>query len=79
MDKAKRIGPKNYIVTNYWSKYYANLHCTLCGNNGWIDTRGVKTSAGVPAGRMNYCICPNGQAMRKQNAKLKKEVENGKV
>jgi len=69
---SKTISAKNYVVTNYWLKYYCTQHCTLCGNNGIIDTRGVKTPAGVEVGRINYCICPNGQAMRKQNEKLQK-------
>lgn len=55
---------KNAVVTDYWLTYYASDHCTLCGNTGVIDTRGVCTPAGVPVGRCNWCICPNGQAMR---------------
>ncbi len=41
--------------------------CTLCGQRGIIDTRGVKTPAGVEVGRLNWCLCPNGQAMREQS------------
>lgn len=55
----------HYMVTKYWLEYYATAHCTLCGNSGVVDTRGVKTPAGVPVGRLNYCICPNGQVLRK--------------
>jgi hypothetical protein len=51
-------------VTSYWFMYYATDHCTLCGNTGIIDTRSTRTPAGVLAGRLNLCICPNGQAMR---------------
>lgn len=65
-DRAKGLlpAPRNEAVTRYWLECYADGVCTLCGNHGVIDTRGVTTPAGVPAGRVNYCICPNGQAMR---------------
>lgn len=58
---------KHYLVTNYWMEFYVsdNHHCSLCGNHGWIDTRGIRTPAGVKCGKINYCICPNGQIMRK--------------
>jgi len=55
---------KSDYVTDYWEQFYATEHCTLCGNHGVIDTRGVKTPAGYEAGRLNWCICPNGQALR---------------
>lgn len=58
------IRPKHYVVTDYWLTYYATDHCTLCGNTGVLDTRGVRTASGVSVGRRNWCICPNGQAMR---------------
>ena len=56
-------------VTDYWLKYYIpNGHCCLCGNFGVIDTRGkVFTAAGVECGAEVWCICPNGQVMRKQS------------
>lgn len=60
----KPIRPKHYIVTEYWNEYYNNGHCTLCGNRGIINTTGTTTPAGHVVGRVNYCICPNGQAMR---------------
>lgn len=56
--------PKNKTVTNYWYEFYIDEHCTLCGNSGIIDSTGVKTNAGKIVGRKNFCICPNGQAMR---------------
>jgi hypothetical protein len=60
-----RMRAKHYVVTNYWLAFYVNhQHCSLCGNSGVIDTRGVETAAGVPVGRLNFCICPNGQARR---------------
>ena len=54
-------------ITDYWYKFFVSdeHHCSLCGNCGIIDTRGVCTLAGAPAGRLNWCICPNGQTLRK--------------
>jgi hypothetical protein len=52
------------LITDYWWKFYHAEHCTLCGNSGIIDTRGVRTRAGVEVGRINFCICPNGQLRR---------------
>jgi hypothetical protein len=66
----QRSRPKHYVVTNYWLDYYCADHCTLCGNHGWIDTTGMRTPAGVHVGRVNYCICPNGQALRAGGAEL---------
>lgn len=63
------IRPKHCIVTEYWLTYYAGDHCTLCGNLGTIDTTAIKTPAGKPVGRVNFCICPNGQAMRAASIK----------
>ena len=51
-------------ITNYWYAHYCAKFCTLCGNSGKIDTRGVRTAAGVECGRINFCICPNGQRLR---------------
>lgn len=39
-------------------------HCSLCGNSGIVDTRGVETAAGVPVGGRFFCLCPNGRAMK---------------
>jgi len=54
----------NERLSHYWVKHYATDGCTLCGNSGIIDTRGLKSPAGRPFGRLNYCICPNGQIKR---------------
>ena len=65
----------NKALSDYWAENYVGEHglCTLCGNMGQIDTRITAISpAGIRAGRMNYCICPNGQAMRKR-ARPRKE------
>ncbi len=59
---------ENELVTDYVFTYYLSPEnmCSLCGQRGIIDTRGVETPAGFPAGRLNWCLCPNGQAMREQ-------------
>jgi len=57
-------------LTNYWHEFYVNQYmCSLCGNHGIIDTTGIKTPAGLEIGRKNFCICPNGQYIRKQYIK----------
>lgn len=60
---------ENKAVTAYWLEHYGTNDdrglCSLCGNSGVIDTRQTAISAvGVNSGRVNWCICPNGQAMR---------------
>lgn len=57
------------ILNDYWMKYYISEpgtegRCTLCGNSGILDTRGVKDVCGNDVGCLNYCICPNGQELR---------------
>lgn len=55
------------IVADYVFDHYINAPlglCTLCANTGVVDTRGRKSAAGVEAGILNWCLCPNGQAMR---------------
>ncbi len=57
---------KTKKITKYWLRYYINEDCcSLCGNTGFVDTTGVCTPAKVKVGRVNYCICPNGQMARK--------------
>ena len=59
-------GIKNAKLTNYWLEFYTNEgHCSLCANSGVVDTTGLKTLRGMEVGRKNFCICPNGQAIRK--------------
>lgn len=60
----------NQRVSDYWLRYYTTpvkkgSVCSLCGNSGIIDTRGVKIRVGDEVGRLNFCICPNGQILRK--------------
>lgn len=62
-------------ITRYWLKHYATEHCSLCANSGMIDSRGLKTAAGRVAGRLNFCICPNGQALRKQDPNALTAIE----
>jgi hypothetical protein len=65
MKRLKKAYIEAETVTEYWLKHYVvNALCSLCGNTGIIDTRGVRTPAGIEAGRLNWCICPNGQAHR---------------
>jgi hypothetical protein len=40
-------------------------YCGLCGNHGFIDTRGeVTTAVGVACGGVYFCICPNGRMIK---------------
>lgn len=54
-----------YAVDDYWKEHYMKYGmCSLCGQTGRVDTRGLRTPAGVEVGRMNWCLCANGRAMR---------------
>lgn len=54
-------------IEDYWTEHYTNKGmCSICAQSGFIDSRGAKTPAGVEVGRVNFCICPNGQAIRSQ-------------
>lgn len=57
-------------ITDYWLHFYAVRVCTLCGGHGWIDSRGVKATKAGETGRLNYCICPNGQGLRSIGANI---------
>lgn len=67
-------------VVDYWLTNYVDKErqlCSLCGNNGVIDTRETAVSgAGVKSGRLNFCICPNGQAWRRGNADINRVFES---
>ncbi len=58
-------------ITQYWYDHYVTharhgiSDCCLCGNSGIIDTRPTASCAGTPLGRRSFCICPNGQSMRR--------------
>jgi hypothetical protein len=61
----KKQTKRNKVVEIYWLDYYTNNLCSLCGNTGIIDTRQTAIShAGFNSGRLNWCICPNGQISR---------------
>ncbi len=46
----------NESVLRYWQAHYVkDGACALCGNKGVIRATN---------GDENYCICPNGQALR---------------
>jgi len=50
----------SYIVVRYWEDFYSfGGHCTLCEDTGIIDT------SDKPHGRKNFCVCPDGQKLRK--------------
>lgn len=63
----KEVFPSKKALANLWHRDYSSTgHCVLCGNHGIIDTRGkVFTSAGRECGDKVFCICPNGQAMKR--------------
>ena len=70
-------GVKSKSLTNYWAEFYIqDKHCSLCGNSGVIDTTGINTPNKKMVGRKNFCICPNGQAIRKH---MIKETGNRQV
>lgn len=63
----------NNMLSDFWFENFIspNHHCGICGNWGVIDTRGkVFTPAGVECGIRTYCLCPNGQVMKRGKAKL---------
>lgn len=66
--KAKKI---KALLTYWFAHYCSKDHCTLCGNSGIIDSRGLTTAAGLLVGRLNWCICPNGQAFRASGTEIK--------
>ncbi len=61
------------ILTKYWEKHYVTTEtdggftydmCSLCANTGKIDTtKSAISPKGNYLGRVNPCICPNGQAI----------------
>ena len=70
MGKFPKTSITDYFFAHYWTYEHHGL-CTLCGNTGTIDTRETAISPrGYNVGRINFCICPNGQAARKSDAKL---------
>ena len=61
---------KNQLSDFWYEEYGKQGHCCLCGNHGFIDTRGKAfTPAGFECGAVVFCICPNGRAWKKQDPK----------
>lgn len=59
-------------LADFWRKNFTSKdvpHCRLCGNTGIVDTQGAKTSAGLEVGGRFYCVCPNGDALRRQSGR----------
>lgn len=65
----------NEIVDNYWLNHFivpvSNLDtgltygaCSLCGDNGVINSH-CFTPTGFEINKKVFCICPNGQSLRK--------------
>lgn len=54
-------------LANFWADNYApHGACCICGNKGFIDTRGkVHTGLGKDVGALVWCICPNGAVARR--------------
>lgn len=58
------------LITDYWFSYYVNTTtgvCLLCMNSGIIDTSACSANGAWKRLQKHFpCICPNGQAKRKQ-------------
>lgn len=72
MDTAIGACNMENIITDYWLNNYVSSNglCSLCANLGEIDTRGIRTAANIRCGRINYCICPNGQQLRESEKEI---------
>ena len=56
------------VLTEYWHTHYIDKKttlCSLCCNTGIIDSTSAVSPIGIQAGKLNFCICPNGRAMRR--------------
>lgn len=68
-DRIDRLTPPAAVIADvlqylFLREFSPHGFCGLCGNVGAIDTRGVTTPAGHPAGDVFFCICPNGRALK---------------
>lgn len=67
---------QNQLTDLWYNQYFAegtmgdgSGGCTLCGGGGIIDTRLMAVNErGMSIGRRNWCICPNGQDLRRLSA-----------
>jgi len=60
------------IFRDYWLKHYLDEKtglCSLCGNTGIIDTTdsAVSPRGKKGMGKKNFCICPNGRTINKND------------
>jgi hypothetical protein len=63
------------ILATYWVAHYdSRMGCSLCGNSGVLDTRGVRNARGREVGGLHPCICPNGQSLRRIGANLARHL-----
>ena len=54
----------NKTIERHWLEYYTTSgRCDVCANTGVIEP------VPIPAGK-TYCFCPNGRAMREQQARI---------
>lgn len=74
---AETLKDEEEVIWQYAMEHYSEQHCTLCGNRGVIDSRGVRTPAGVLVGRLNYCVCPNGIELRKKGGDMEWWLNQG--
>jgi hypothetical protein len=65
----------NEVIDHYWLAYFnvpvsdreagfSYSVCGLCGNHGVVHSK-CFTREGIPVDTKLFCICPNGQALRK--------------
>jgi len=64
----------NEVVDHYWLNHYLTpvseadgrtyTVCSLCGNSGVINSN-CFTPSGLKVEKKVFCICPNGQSLRK--------------
>ena len=60
------------MANDFWSEFINKDLCSICGNWGVIDSKKVKSPAGVLCGKLNYCICPNGRKMKEMGLDIEK-------
>lgn len=53
--------------------------CGLCGNCGMLDTRESAIHNNKKIGVLAFCICPNGQAMKRSSRAIVITVADGGI
>lgn len=61
-----------------WLEFRDRMLCGLCANTGIVNTRGMRSPAGVTCGVRTFCICPNGRAMKQQDAAIEGGWQDGR-